>query len=107
MKCYKIKNVDKAVCTVEQKLAYNIAFRCHISYTDKYKACETEIQRNELVTSLRDLYMGYMKEKKVKYNPDALFVALNQGLKNYIEHPFIATDYEQIGKAFPIPYNVE
>lgn len=106
IKCYKIKSIDKNVCCVEQKLAYNIAFRCHISYGDLYKKCETEIQRHELLINMRNRYMGYLSESEnnQKYNPDALFVALNNGLRRYIEHPFIASDYESIGKAFAIPY---
>lgn len=104
MKTYKIQGVEKDVCCVEQKLAYNIAFRCDIGHSTQFKACKTNIQKSELVSKLRDMYMGFMADTKVKYNPDALFVALNQGLKNYMENPFIASDYETIGKAFPIPY---
>ena len=108
MKCYKIRGIDKNVCCVEQKLAYNIAFHCHISYGDLYRNANTEIQRNELLIEMRDTHIKRLEELKSnkKYNPDALFVALNNGLRKYIEHPFIAFDYECIGKAFAIPYGI-
>ncbi len=37
MKYHKIPNVEKSVCSAEQMIAYNIAFRLHISYADQFK----------------------------------------------------------------------
>ena len=33
---YKIKDIDKSICTAEQKIAYEIAFRLHINYQDRW-----------------------------------------------------------------------
>lgn len=37
MKYHKIPNVEKSVCTAEQMIAYNIAFRLHISYANQFE----------------------------------------------------------------------
>ena len=46
-KTRKIKNIDKSICTVEQKLAYNIAFRIYINHETEYKKIPTESARAE------------------------------------------------------------
>lgn len=105
MKTYKITGVAKDVCCVEQMLAYNIAFRIHINHDRDFEQCTTAAEKDILVKKYRDMYMGFLaNESKRKYNPDALFVALNHGLKKYIDKFFIASDYETVGRAFPIPY---
>lgn len=108
MKCHKIPNIKKTVCTAEQKVAYNMAFMCHISFQDKYNACETEMQRCDLLSQMRDFHIRCLqaKEDEKKWNYDAIFAALNSGLRKYMEHPFIASDYEKIGEYFKIPYAI-
>lgn len=108
MKTRKIRNVAKEVCTAEQKIAYNMAFRAHISYGDQYKAAYSNVDKSQIVFKIRDsLIDAFKRDYDTKaYNLDVIFVALNQGLRNYLEKPFIATDYEEIGKAFPIPYGI-
>ena len=36
MKYHKIAGVEKAVCTAEQKIAYNLAFRAHIANQSEF-----------------------------------------------------------------------
>ena len=106
VKTNKIYGIDKSICCAEQKIAYNIAH----SWSDIVKAalekCYTEVQKHEIVfeaiqKSLKNFEETYGAEK---YNIDAIFIALNQGMRKYCEKPFIAFSYESIGKAFPIPY---
>lgn len=111
MKCHKIRGVEKSVCTAEQKIAYNLAFRAHISFGDEYKKLHTSVAKSEALSKIRDMQLKNFKSsydyKPGKFNEDAIFCALNAGLKNYIEMPFIATDYGKIGEAFPIVYGIE
>jgi hypothetical protein len=107
MKTIKIRDVDKSVCTAEQKIAYNLAFRAHISYGDKYNSVPADkMIRNNVIVEIRDAAMRIFRNECVlgKYNEDAIFCCLNAGLGKYLEKPFIATDYETIGKAFPLNY---
>jgi hypothetical protein len=113
IKVRKLRNVEKSVCCQEQKFAYNIAFRCHISFGDNYKKQMdnvTEAEKNKAIFEMRDFYLNTDEVKrgleKLKLNKDAVFIALNQGLRDYIEHPFIATDYKEIGERFAIPYTL-
>lgn len=109
MKVYKIRGVPKDVCCVEQKLAYNLASFYKTCITNDLKQAFDASQRLDIIYGYRDYMMRYFAEHypKTRYNPDALKVALNQGLKNYIEHPFIADTYERVAEGFPIPYPVE
>lgn len=109
MRYHKIPNVALDVCTAEQKIAYNLAFRCHVSFQltwDSFEGMETA--RSECLHKMIDIEMKNYKcaytYKPGKYDEDAIFCALNAGLCNYMDHPFIANNYETIGKAFPANY---
>jgi len=110
MKTKKIRNIDRSVCVGEQKVAYNMAFRAHINCSSKYEKLDSEMEKSAFITKIRDLLMEEFRSaydyKPGEFNEDVIFVALNQGLKNYMENFFIASEYEQIGKAFPIPYEI-
>lgn len=108
MKYTKIRNIPLDVCTAEQKIAYNLAFRAHISFQDKFNTLKAE-QKFETVISefISDIIRFEIKEYSQNYtigNIDAIFSALNAGLRNYFEKPFIASNYDDIGKAFPANY---
>ena len=76
MKYHKIRNVDKSVCTAEQKIAYNAAFYHTFDYRETWK----------------------------KYDIDAIQAALNAGMENYFNGCSILSSYEEIGKTFPALY---
>ena len=110
MRYHKIRNVPMEVCTAEQKIAYNLAFRASISYQEAYNeakiisaVCVSEILRQIVAISMENYRSAY-NYKQGKYDEDAIFSALNAGLSAYLDHPFIASDYETIGKAFPALY---
>lgn len=111
MNLHKIPKIDKAVCSAEQKIAYNIAFRVHINHGDSFQSLPTEAAKSEAKGKLIRLYMENYQQsydyKPGRYNEDAIFVALNQGLQEYLEKPFIASNYESIGRAFPIPERMD
>lgn len=98
MKYHKIKGVDKSVCTAEQKIAYNLAF-AYREYVMR-AGYDTATAANKIV----ELYKSSYDYKPGKYDLDAIFSALLAGLKGYCKHPFIATDFETIGKTFPALY---
>ena len=108
MKYNKIRGVEKSVCTAEQKIAYNLAFRASISYQDVYNKAKT-ISAVCVSDILRKIVEQEMHEFSFssdcgKYNGDAIESALNAGIENYLNNPFIASDYATIGKAFPALY---
>ena len=108
MKYHKIRNIPLDVCTAEQKIAYNIAFRAHISFQDKFDEArkKSQICVSEIVDKIISAEMKCWKldHGKSAYNIDAIFSALRAGLEKYLENPFIASDYGKIGKAFPAHY---
>lgn len=108
MKLHKMRGVALETCAAEQKIAYNIAFRADISYSEKYKALASAAEK---VAAVADMVAGGLRQyragydyKPGKYNEDAIFAALNAGLRQYMEKPFIAADYAEIGRAFPVAY---
>lgn len=112
MKYHKIHNVPLKVCTAEQMVAYNIAFAVHINYQDKYdkakaisSICADDVVRDIILMEVQNFKKG-MEEGRYKKNfdIDAIQACLNAGLVNYLDHFFIATEYEQVGKAFPAYY---
>lgn len=110
LKYHKIHAVDMAVCTCEQKVAYNIAFQSGLNGRDvweKRKDKVNEIGRNEFIT---DEIAFFMKQWARDYcdsklNVDAIQAALQAGLKNYYNAgcPILST-YSEIGKMFPALY---
>ena len=112
LKYHKIKNVPLEVCTAEQKVAYNIAFAVHINYQDKYdkakaisSICADDVVRDIILMEVQNFKKG-MEEGLYKghFDIDAIQACLNAGLVDYLDHFFIAWEYEQIGKAFPAHY---
>ncbi len=103
IKAHKIGNVEKDVCSQEQKIAYNIAFRCYINYSDEW---ENTKDRNGFLEDIINFYIecfnrNYAKTAK-RLNMDTVKQALWSGLANYMDKSFIACDYPEVGKAFPI-----
>ena len=108
MKYHKIRNVDINTCTAEQKIAYNMAFRADLSYGDEFRKLDTAMAKSDAAHDIiRHMFAQYRAGydyKAGRYNEDAIQAALNAGLGKYLEKPFIAADYETIGKAFPANY---
>ena len=105
MKLHKIRKVDKAVCSCEQKIAYNAAFRAEMYYGNSYRRLP-ECEKGETILKIADcmmtMYRNGYSYKPGRYNEDAILAALRAGLAAYLEKPFIACDYDAIGTAFPV-----
>ena len=109
MKYRKIPGVSKSICTCEQKIAYNLAFRAHISHGDQYQQLPTAAKLDAVAQLTRESIRRFASDElerygRVRYDVDAIFCALFNGLGEYLDQPFIASDYEQIGAAFPAFY---
>lgn len=108
MTYHKIPGVPLNVCTAEQMIAYNLAFRAHISFGEKYKkaASISRICAEDLgYQILRFEITDYQRNNpKGKYDIDAISAALHSGLHDYLLNHFIATSYETVGKSFPAHY---
>ncbi len=95
----KIPNIDKEVCTAEQKIAYNFAFRYrefdgNKELFDLLQVVTAEIKGNEQITK--------------RYDIDSIIHCLRNGYIEYRKnHPAILTDYETIGKVFYSLYPVQ
>lgn len=107
---HKIPKCEKCVCTAEQMIAYNIAWRLNLTYGDEFRAQLPNVSRiaaDEAVFKLRDIGIANYKsayDYSPKYDIDSIFGALTAGLAAYLKKPFIATNYEDIGRAFPAHY---
>ena len=109
-KLHKIPRVDLAVCSAEQKVAYNLAF----AYSDTFRAEFSKVDTTDpeaatqacVEIAERWYRQGYDYEPD-RYNEEQIFNALRAGLPKYLEKPFIATDYKAIGAAFPITIKEE
>lgn len=109
MKTHKIPGVEKSVCTAEQKIAYNLTFANYYYHRDRFNNLPTEMAKSQAVNDLREHWLNLYRLGRSytgKYNEDAIAVALNQGIRSYMENPFIAGSYEEIGECFKIPYAV-
>ena len=95
----KIPNIDKEVCTAEQKIAYNFAFRYrefdgNKELFDLLQVVTAEIKGNEQITK--------------RYDIDSIIHCLRNGYIEYRKNnPAILTDYETIGKVFYSLYPVQ
>lgn len=99
MKYHKIRGIDISVCSAEQKIAYNLVsahYDCVLN--GNFHAWP------EASHFLVKLYTQGYDYKPGKYDIDAIFCAINAGIESFCKKPFIATSYDQIGKAFPAHY---
>ena len=100
MMYHKIRNVEKSVCTAEQKIAYNCAFLIFEDNKDKARSVLAYHETRAIAEHIERL-----AKSGCKYNLDAVQCALNAGLHDYIFGKYhILNSYEDIGKAFPANY---
>ena len=110
VKTHKIYGVPKDICTAEQKIAYNLTFSYHDLFKAEFLSLPTEAAKSKAIADMRDTWLNWYRNayayKPGKYNEDAIFIALNNGIRRYMENPFIASNYEIIGEVFAIPYEL-
>lgn len=94
----KIPNVKKEICTAEQKIAYNLAFR--------YREFDGE---KELFDLLQFAAMDIKCNPKMKkYDIDSIIHCLRNGYIDYCKnYPVVIADYKTIGKVFYSLYPVQ
>ncbi len=109
LKCKKIRGVDKKTCTAEQKIAYNLAFMCHVGnrhdICDVLKSDKAESVKCEVLHKVINFYVDIFKQEygESEYNVDVVWVSLVRGLRGYLcGSNIVATSYEEIGKMFPL-----
>ena len=103
---HKIRGVPIEVCSAEQKIAYNIAFYGHISLGDEYRNAlrVSKNRADQILNEIIDIEFGsWMRtySPRNNYDDDAIKECLIAGLADYLVRPFIASDYETVGRAFP------
>lgn len=104
---HKIRGVDKQVCTVEQKLAYNYAWSRKDLMKKNYAKCQTGIHIREVeIFFVQDCIETF---KNTKYNLDAIVHIVRNNMKKYAEMEGcgIFTSYEEIGKVFVCGYEIK
>ena len=95
MKFHKIIHVDKAVCTAEQKIAYNFAF------ADYDWVVRSKIKLPEYLENVR-------KRIERDYNVDMIIHCLGEGFEAYCQRDVhVLGSYKEIGEAFPSRYTIE
>ena len=103
MKLHKIPGVPMEVCSAEQKIAYNLAFRLHINRGDECLVLPDERKEKAIEQLSKEAMEGYRSAytyKPGKYNEEAIFSCLSSSLTKYLEKPFIAASYNQISNIF-------
>ena len=101
-----IRGVAKNVCTAEQKIAYNIAFRLHISFQDEFDKLPAGLPRFQAAVKMVDeglrRFTSAWDYKPGQYNLEAIQAALDGGLQDYLESKrWVLGSYEEIGRIFP------
>lgn len=110
MKYHKIPNVEKTVCTAEQKIAYNLASNIPFNLVEEWKnSFESGFEVNKAATIAKIIKWLLTFYNDGRYDKDAIFCCLNAGLQSYLENSKsktgrILTSYEEVGKAFPALY---
>ena len=105
MKYHKIPGIEKSVCTAEQKAAYNLAFRSALNGRDYYNKLENGVARSAFIgAEIKTAIESWKRDGNKNLDVDAIFSALNAGLENYYKNFFVASNYNQIGQAFPALY---
>lgn len=113
MKYHKIRGVEMSVCTAEQKIAYNLAWRANLRCGEWFREClplvtfaEAKSCSLKIAREMFDEYeLSYdFRRNPGKYSNAAIFGALIAGMYDYLCKPFIATDFARIGQAFPARY---
>ena len=95
----KIPNVEKDICTAEQKIAYNFAFR--------YRDFDGQ---KELFDLLQVVIAEIKSNEKMmqRYDIDSIIHCLRNGYIDYRRnYPAIITDYKTIGMIFYSLYPVQ
>ncbi len=107
MKYHKIRGIPLSVCTAEQRVAYNMAYRIYIVYNESYSLLQTQQQKSEFLSKVIHDLLEYIQDYCYtgKYDLDAAFCALNAGLENYMNSEVrVLNDYKDIGEMFPALY---
>lgn len=100
MKFHKIRNVDKKICTAEQKIAYNYAF------ADYEWVMRSDMELHEYLNNVTNRIKNNPDLKK--YDIDAIIHCLRNGFINFCKSKYhILHNYESIGKVFFSMYDVE
>lgn len=102
MSLHKIRGIDKAVCSAEQKIAYNIAWRIGEDCRYNLSAFSAADERGAVEDYRRAWERDYPREAQ-KYDTNAIFAVLASGLHDYLTAGGrIMASYTEVGQAFPI-----
>ncbi len=109
MKMHKIKNIDKSICTCEQKIAYNYAFSWRQQLEKIYKSDNAQFVKTEAYQQIINYVIDGIKRNEIdkKYNIDAIIHCFRNGIENYLNGYSVIGSYEEIGKTFPCLYEIE
>ena len=102
VKYHKIPKVEKSVCTAEQMIAYNIAWRNQYLLSDYEKA---EDKRQWAVDTTKHMMANYRNayDYTDKYNEEAIEYALLHGIENYAGKKCpVFFQYSEVSEMFPI-----
>ena len=85
-------------------IAYNFAFAYSDKYLNEYKASKNEIEKEEIIIKTLDFLKMLLKNNEgcQKFNQEAIHKAMENGIKKYMEHPFIAHSYKEVGEVFTL-----
>lgn len=107
MKYHGIGGVKKTICTAEQKIAYNLAWRYKGLFIPKYNEAVWGVEKSIIIRdSVRFLVEQFAKNyPNSKYDIDLIYCCLGAGLEEYYKNGGkVLWSYEEIGSVFPALY---
>ena len=109
MKMHKIRNIDKSICTCEQKIAYNYAFSFRPQLERIYKSDNMQFVKAGAYQQIINYVIDGIKHNGIdkKYNIDAIIHCFRNGIENYLNSYSVIASYEEVGKTFPCLYDIE
>lgn len=97
-----------AICTAEQKIAYNLAFAWGECLSKAYKKAPTRLQKSDAVREgVLQCVAQWRRDYSTnsRFDIDSIFCALSAGLENYLQKGCpILWSYAEIGAMFPALY---
>ncbi len=100
MNFHKIRNIDKSVCTAEQKIAYNYAL------SDYLWVMKSDLELYEYLQNVSERIKN--DRNMFKYDINAIIHCLRNGFIDYCKMKYhIVTSYEEIGRIFYSMYPVK
>lgn len=104
---HKIRNIDKKICTCEQKIAYNYAFSYRDILSQIRQSHDTKEEKSKAYQRIINMVREDLERNGTgkRYHIAEIVECFANGIENYLNSSPILTNYQDIGKVFPYVCN--